>query len=275
MAVFKDYSELHNPHTVVGNLKISAGFYSPQLENRRDLLLWLPPSYETSEKHYPVIYMHDGHNLFDKYVSYSGEWQVDETMTQLAADGHEAIIVGLPNISGERFNEYSPFVDERLGGGKGDRYLDFVVHTVKAVIDSSFRTLPDRANTGIAGSSMGGLISLYAFFRHADVFSMAGVFSPAFWFANNRSEVFVRDQPFREGRIYLDIGTAEDEEEGDNPSLGVVKPYVRDARNMVQLLKDKGYSSEMLLYVEEQDAPHHESAWARRFPDAVRFLMMG
>lgn len=273
MAVFRDYAEVHYPHTVVGNLKIATRFYSPQLENSRDLLVWLPPSYDASDKRYPVIYMHDGHNLFDKYVSYAGEWQVDESMTALAEEGHEAIIVGIPNVGEERMNEYSPFTDERLGGGKGDQYMDFLIHTVKAVIDLNFRTLPDRENTGIAGSSMGGLISLYGFFHHPNVFSMVGVFSPAFWFANNRCERFVRDQAYEEGRIYLDIGTAEDEDPDDNPSLAVAKPYVRDARNMVHVLRDKGYTSEQLMYVEEKGAPHHETAWARRFPNAIRFLL--
>src|SRR5215217_1626799 len=151
-------------HTVVGTMKMLRDVQSPELENVRDLIAYLPPSYGDGERRYPVLYMHDGQNLFDQATSFGDEWRVDETMEELAGEGLEAIVIGVPNMGEERCEEYSPFVDAQAGGGCGDDYLEFLVRTVKPLVDRSFRTLPDRENTGIAGSSMGGLISLYGFF---------------------------------------------------------------------------------------------------------------
>jgi predicted alpha/beta superfamily hydrolase len=159
-------------------------------------------------------------------------------------------------------NEYSPFVDGRRGGGKGDKYVAFLVETLKPRIDRDFRTLPDRGHTGIAGSSMGGLISLYAFFRAGHTFGLAGVMSPALWFAQRAIFSFVQRTPFVSGKLYLDMGTRE--------GAGMVA----DARRMEALLRRKGYRAGAdLLYVEEVGAPHHESAWARRFGPALAFLL--
>jgi enterochelin esterase-like enzyme len=165
-------------HTVTGTVRILREVQSPELENVRDLLAYLPPSYGTGERRYPVIYMHDGQNLFDQATSFGDEWRVDETMQEVAVGGVEAIVIGVPNMGPERCEEYSPFVDPAQGGGCGDEYLDFVVRTVKPLVDADFRTLPEREHTGIVGSSMGGLISLYGFFREPGTFGFAGVMSP-------------------------------------------------------------------------------------------------
>ena len=126
--------------------------------------------------------MHDGQNLFDEATSYNGEWQVDETMEALSQAGYPAIVVGIPNLGARRIEEYNPFPDPQHGG-QGQAYVAFIVETLKPLIDQQFRTLPDRLHTGIMGSSMGGLISLYAFFQHREVFGFAGVMSPSLWFA--------------------------------------------------------------------------------------------
>ncbi|MBN1200952.1 MAG: alpha/beta hydrolase [Anaerolineae bacterium] len=279
MTTWQDYHTLHpgEKHTVTGTLKVLEDFHSPQLDNRRDILVYLPPSYEQGAR-CPVIYFHDGQNLFDTAASFVGEWCVDETLEALSADGLEAIAVGIPNINARRLDEYSPFVNAMLNtGGQGDAYLAFLVETLKPLIDQDFRTLPDRAHTGIMGSSMGGLISLYAYVHCPDVFGLAGIMSPAFWFADDDA-IFtcVARAPFLPGKLYLDVGTAEMEDvPPDARHSGVTSQvYLDDARRMRELLLSKGYREERdLLYVEEAGAVHHESAWARRLPGALRFLL--
>lgn len=250
-------------HSVAGTLRVLHGVESPQLGNRRDILAYLPPSYERNpRRRYPVLYMHDGQNLFDAATSFSGEWQVDETMEEASRSGLEAIVIGIPNMGPDRLNEYSPYHEPRHGGGWGDRYLDFIVHTLKPLIDRDFRTLPRREFTGIAGSSMGALISLYGFFRHPRVFGLVAAMSPALWFGQRAIFGTVRSAPYVPGRIYLDVGTRE--------GAGTL----RDARQMRSLLHGKGYDAEHeLKYVEEQGAHHSEAAWAGRWRQAVEFLL--
>jgi predicted alpha/beta superfamily hydrolase len=176
MANWQDYVWENNPgRTAAGHLRVLHDVWSPQLKNARDLLVYLPPSYKHTGKRYPTIYMHDGQNLFDEATSFAGEWRVDETMDALE---HEAIVVGIANISDQRIHEYSPFRMGWMGGGKGDLYLQFILETVKPLIDADFPTLPDRAHTGIIGSSMGGLISLYGYFRYPQAFGFVGALSP-------------------------------------------------------------------------------------------------
>src|SRR5205085_774096 len=179
-------------HTVVGDLRVLEGVSSPQLGNRRDILVHLPFSYRQGHQRYPVLYMHDGQNLFDEATSFCGEWEVDETMEELRHEGLEAIVVGIPNMGDQRCEEYSPFPNRRFRSVRGAAYLAFLVETVKPLIDHTFRTLPERDHTGIMGSSMGGLISLYAFFRHPEVFGFAGVMSPSLWFARQSIFAYVR-----------------------------------------------------------------------------------
>ena len=249
-------------HTVVGTVKILREVQSPELENVRDLLAYLPPSYGDGDRRYPVIYMHDGQNLFDQATSFGDEWRVDETMEAAAEQGMEAIVIGIPNVGDERCEEYSPFVDEKAGGGCGDDYLQFIVRTLKPLVDESFRTLPGREHTGIVGSSLGGLISLYGFFSHPDVFGFAGVMSPSLWFAERAVFPFIESASTGPGRVYLDVGTHEGE------------ATLRDARRMRDLLESKGYRpGDRLAYVEDVGAGHTESAWAERFGKALRYLL--
>src|SRR5438874_5904473 len=131
-------------HTVVGTIKVSHPLYGPAEGVRRRLLVYLPPSYFRAEQRYPVLYMHDGQNLFDAAGSYSGEWQVDETMEALSAEGIEAIVVGVAGAGSGRAVDYSAHRHSLYGGGGADAYLDFLVREVKSLIDGSFRTLQDR-----------------------------------------------------------------------------------------------------------------------------------
>lgn len=270
------FTERHR-HSVVGNIQLARDIYSPQLHNHRDLLVYLPPSYAHSDKHYAVLYMHDGYNLFDEATSFSHDWQVDETMEQLAEEeGLEAIVVGIPNMGHQRMAEYSPFTDAEYGGGRGDLYMRFIVHTIKPLIDRDFRTLPDKRHTGILGSSMGGLISLYGFFAFPSVFGFTGVMSPSLWFANYAIFPYVEEQPFQHGRIYLDAGTRE--MGGGWPDQTLLRSrsrrYYGRVRNMKRLLAKKGYRpTRTLLHIEGQGDGHNEIAWADRLPNAIRFFL--
>jgi predicted alpha/beta superfamily hydrolase len=262
-------------HTVTGNVQVLKDFWSPQLHNRRDLFVYLPPSYGNGQR-YPVLYMHDGQNLFDGPRSYAGEWQADETMEMLSEEGIEAIIVGVANAGVRRLDEYGPFRDPRGSGGHGSEYVTFLAETVKPLIDTDFATLPDREHTGVMGSSMGGLISMYAFFRRPDIFGFAGVVSPSIWFAGRTILSYVRAASFAPGKIYLDVGT----EEGppiklDPKATGVFKRrYAADVQTLAEMLEQKGYlPGRDLRYIEEEGGIHNEADWARRLPDALRFLL--
>jgi len=247
---------------VVGNVRVLPEVESPQLGNTRDIYVYLPPSYQSSGRHYPVIYMQDGQNLFDPGASFAGEWRVDDTLERLGPEGIEAIVVGVPNMGTHRIDEYGPFRDPSKGGGRGDAYVEFLVRTLKPQIDRLFRTRHERTHTGIMGSSMGGLISLYAFFREPRVFGFAGAMSPALWFA--RGAIFDYVGPHRDwtGRLYVDVGTGEG------------RPTVRDARLMARLLRRTASHPRLgVKYVEGRGAAHNESAWADRFERAVRFLL--
>lgn len=261
-------------HSVIGSLKVLKDLWSPQLNNQRDLLVRLPGSYDTSDRRYPVLYMHDGQNLFDAHTSFSGEWRVDETLAELEHEGIEAIAVGIPNIGDERLNEYSPFRDARYGGGRGEAYLNFVVDTVKPLVDAAYRTLPDRGHTGIIGSSMGGLVSLYGYFYRDDVFGFAGVMSPAFWFAGRAIFPYIRNRDYKPGKIYMDAGTAETRRWYAHLPRRYFRSVTGDAREMYDLLLKLGYQAgREVCYVEDEGGKHNEDAWARRLPDALRFLL--
>jgi len=245
-----------------GTIEKIDAVYSPQLDNERDLLVSLPGGYATHQRRFPVVYMHDGQNLFDPATSFSGSWNVDIAMAEVSLDGLDAIVVGIPNMGSERLNEYSPFEHPRLGGGKGDGYLEFLTNTVKPLIDEKYLTVADREHTGIVGSSMGGLISLYAFFRHPEVFGFAGVMSPSLWLNEKDTFDFVEHAPFTGGKLYLDVGDLEGAR------------HVGQALRLRYVLEEKGYTlGEDLMWVQEEFGVHHESAWARRFREALPFLL--
>jgi predicted alpha/beta superfamily hydrolase len=266
-------------HSVVGSLLVTHWIYSPQLNNHRDLFVLLPPMYESEpDKRFPVLYMQDGQNLFDRATSYAGEWEIDETMLALERVLRtEAIVVGIPNAGADRVNEYAPFVDPDYGGGHGDQYLDFLIETVKPIIDADFRTLPDRDHTGIVGSSMGGLISIYGYWTRPETFGICASMSGAYWFANKAIVQFAaeRDAP-KPGRVYLDSGTGEKYEPPGSVLRGLARCFCDDVQAVQASLIDKGYRDGVdVRYVQEINGMHSEAVWARRMPLALRFLLEG
>ena len=245
-------------HARKGRLVVLPSVHSPELDNRRDLSIYVPAAPARGDSRYPVIYMQDGQNLFDPAMSFAGTWGVDEALTWASRRGLDAIVVGIPNMGDARLVEYNPF------GEGGDRYLDFVTRTVKPIVDAQFPTLPDREHTGIAGSSMGGLISLYAFFRYAESFGFAAALSPSLWFGDGALLDLVARAPRVPGggRLYFDIGMREGQQ---TVALG---------RRLRDLLLAKGYDGGRdFRWVEDKDGVHHESAWGRRFREALPFLL--
>jgi predicted alpha/beta superfamily hydrolase len=272
------YGKNMEPHTIEGNLKVFRALYSPQLECCRDIYVYLPPSYYETAQPYPVIYMQDGQNLFDRATSYAGEWCVDETMQTLSREGKEAIIVGVTNGGERRLREYNPYFSNQTAGNLGDRYVRFLVETVKPRVDECFRTRRGRDSTGIAGSSMGACVSLYAFFAYPEVFGSLGALSHWMWLRDELTPAdvldFVEESEFVEGKIYLDVGTAE---YVDASFVGIdvdSQEMLRGARRLAELLRRKGYRpKEDLLYFEDEGGGHREADWARRLPNAMRFLL--
>jgi len=206
--------------------------------------------------------MQDGQNLFDPALSYAGSWCVDLALNRAAQRGLEAIAVGVPNLGEERIAEYNPFPGPGSADAQGESYLDYLVGSVKQLVDRTFRTLPGRESTGIVGSSMGGLISLFAFFRRPEIFGIVGALSPSLWFADRAIFDVAKTAPFRAGKVYLDVGRREG------------PPTVADTRTLRDLLEAKGYQRDRdLRYVEDKSGTHQESAWRRRFRSAVAFLL--
>lgn len=241
-----------------------AAVRSNQLDNERPLVVALPPRYHEEQRKYPVVYMHDGQNLFDPATSYVGHWGLERTLGELAEEGLEVIVVAVPNMGRQRLHEYTPFPDVIHGGGDAGRYLDFLCDTVKPLVDGSFRTRPQRAYTSVAGSSLGGLVSLYALFERPDVFGAAGVLSPSLWFADGAIFDWLESRPAPRARIHLDSGTEE----------GADQLY--DVRRLRGVLEARGYLvGESLAYIEEAGADHHEAAWGRRMRDVLPFLVEG
>jgi predicted alpha/beta superfamily hydrolase len=254
------------------------GVWSPQLKNRRDVDVYLPDSYRGATRPYPVVYFQDGQNLSNPEQAFAGTWDLETALGELASGGIEAIGVGIHHTGRRRLLEYSPYPDRRHGGGDADLYLAFLVDTLKPRIDRFFRTRREREGTAILGSSMGGLLSLYGFFRYPSVFGRAGVMSPSIWYGQGAILDFIREAQTPTGRLYVDVGTAE--------GAGTL----RDARRLGRLLVRKGFTRErqggrrasasrraadrtLLRYIEDQGGRHSEHDWARRVGPALQFLL--
>ena len=250
--------------TAAANVKIlKTDFGMPQLNRSRKIWIYLPPNYATdSTKRFPVLYMHDGQNLFDKTTSFAGEWQVDETLNLLHQMGDKGcIVVGIDNGGASRLNEYSPWRNTQYNaGGEGVLYGKFIVETLKPYVDANFRTKNDRENTAVAGSSMGGLISMYLGAEYKNVFSKVGVFSPSFWFNDScYLHVQAKGKQFPMRYFFL-AGQYED------------ATLVSKVAKMTTLLRGLGYSDADLKTVVRADGQHSEWFWAREFGDAYSWL---
>jgi len=248
--------------TAATNVKImSTDFNMPQLDRTRRIWIYFPPDYETSGLNYPVLYMHDGQNLFDATTAYAGEWEVDETLNNFASQGKRVpIVVGIDNGS-ERIAEYTPFTNPQYGGGDGDKYMQFIVETLKPNIDQHYRTLADRENTGIMGSSLGGLISHYGVLKYQNIFSKAGLFSPSYWFSD-KVWSFTHDmEKQQEMKIYQLCGT--NEGGGD---------VVSNMKRMNDTLVSIGFDQDKIFNKVVEGGQHNEKLWREAFGEAYLWL---
>ena len=239
-------------------------FYIPQLKEYRRISIYLPSDYEASKETYPVLYMHDGQNVFDASTAYNGEWKVDETLTKLEKEKNlKLIVVAIDNGESARTDEYTPWSNPKHGGGDGEKYVDFLVNTLKLHVDEHYRTKPQREFTGIMGSSLGGLISMYAIMEHQNVFGRAGVFSPSFWFSKQAYEqVEAKGNQFEDTKIYMIMG----KKEGNDMVKGIKK--------MTKTLKKTGFNSNQYQSTIHKDGTHSEWYWEREFEEAVLWLFL-
>jgi predicted alpha/beta superfamily hydrolase len=247
----------------VGTLEKVHEFYSPQLDNRRTLVISLPPSYaENSLKRYPVLYMHDGQNAFEDSTSFAGvSWGADRTSHGLVAQGRmdEIIIVGVYNTGARRVYEYTPGEDSGRTGG-ADRYGRFLIDTVKPWVDGRYRTLPGREDTALMGSSLGGLVSFYLGWRYPGVFSKVACLSSSFMWNGMDLVRQVETSPERAPvKFYIDAGTSRDP--------------LTPTQRMKEALQSRGYvHREDMYYYEHKGGRHHESSWAKRVHLPLRYL---
>ena len=235
-------------------------FYMPQLDRYRRIWLYLPPDYTIDlEKDYPVLYMHDGQNVFDASTSFAGEWNVDEQLNLLFEEGRIVpIVIAIDNGGMHRYSEYvmEGFMEHSIEA-EGKEYLEFIVNTLKPEVDLRYRTLSDRGNTGIIGSSLGGLISTYAILYHPEVFGLAGLFSPSYSIADSIYTLPYSDE--FSFRIYELCGTEESE------------TMVRNNIRMDSLYLSYSDSNQSKLKVVE-GGKHDEKLWSDWFSDAILYL---
>lgn len=229
--------------------------YVSGLNREVELFIYVP---EDRNKTYPVIYMHDGHNLFQTGTSTFGKtWKMEEALEQLPID---IMVVGINAPQDERrWSELCPFQNEQ-SEGLGDVYLEYVL-SLKKRIDETYPTKPSREYTALAGSSLGGLITTYAMTKYNTVFSKYGLVSNAYWFDERIFELVMKSD-IHDARVYLDVGTAEGPDR-------LTRQYIEDNRKMIQLLRFKDITLEYKIV---EDAIHDEEAWSLRLPSILQFL---
>jgi predicted alpha/beta superfamily hydrolase len=259
--------------TVTGQLVIHADFRSEVLNNARAVRVWLPPGYQAERpERYPVLYMHDGQNLFDDATSFVGEWKIDETLTRLieAESIEPIIVVGIDNMGLARVAEYTVDrgrVRDSEAGGRGSDYMRFIVEELKPFIDSTYATRTDRASTMVGGSSLGGLISLDLAIAYPEVFARAAVISPSLWWADRATLKRVERQVERlkSSRLWIDMGTLEGDVIENRPNV-----HLQNLRDLAAILRAGNIDHHS---AEVDGAGHNERAWSARFEQIILYLL--
>lgn len=251
---------------------------------KRTIRVWLPDGYDAQnkEKKYSVLYMHDGQNLFDAATSFLGEWEVDETLTKLMKEGYEStIVVGIDNGEQERFNELSPNWElntlgkEYISAPVGEKYADFIVNTVKPYIDEHYNTNPQREYTGIGGSSMGGIMSMYMAFEYADVFDYGIIFSPAMHiYTDDVLDKFFDNYDFTSmkhlPKLYFFAGAKTGNSKPNSPyDEACITKYIKIIKDN---LISRNYPEQIIGTLIDENEYHIESTWAKIFPSALQWL---
>ena len=259
--------------SATGDLRIHE-FESRIFRNHRFIRVWLPPEYDEGSaqaRRYPVLYLNDGQNLFEPATSFTGvEWQVDETADRLIRGGVIApmIVVGIDNGAKDRFREYMPHrsLQPMMLRVQGRRYPEFLMKEVMPFVARNYRVATGPDNTGLGGSSLGALIALYTVLAWPGVIGRLLLESPSLWASNRQLIRECRARKDWPARIFLGTGTAEAGRADRSQSV------VDDVRELAGILRRAGLDDNRLRIVIEEGATHHESAWARRFPEALAFL---
>ena len=233
-------------------------FHIPQLGHDRTIRVLLPRNYAETDKRFPVLYMQDGQNLFDPATAAFGDWKIPAAMDKQPLK-RQAIIVGIDNGGVDRIHEYAPYKRGK-NGGQGDAYVRFIIETLKPFIDNEYRTLSQRETTGIAGSSMGGLISLYAGLKYGGVFGKTGVLSPSIWFNPKVIELGNDAPPQNRSQIYVCASKTE------------MRGMEQTLQNVYWAFKNAGYSDEQIRVVVQERGKHNEAFWSREFKPMFEWL---
>lgn len=242
--------------------------------NTRTLRVWVPPGYgapENQSRHYPVFYLNDGQNLFDPATAYIGvDWQADEAADRLIRDGKipPLIIVGIDNAQKDRPKEYLPYrsFHPPVMRPQGKRYPEFLLNEVMPFVYQHYRIARGPENTGLGGSSLGAMISLFATMDRPGIFGRLLLESPSLFISNR--QLLKLSRAFRQWpeRVFIGIGTKEaGGEERDRQT-------VEDVRQLEHILRRGGLKEDRLRVVIDEGATHSEQEWAKRFPDALSFL---
>lgn len=233
---------------------------APSLDTIKRIWVYLPENYLKTKNAYPVLYLQDGQNLFDKATSYVGEWHIDESLDSLQL---ELIVVGIQHGGKKRINELTPFPHPTYHGGGAEPYLQFIVETLIPAINKKYRIKKGKKNTFIGGSSLGGLFSYYAILKYPDIFGKALLFSPSFWFSNKIFD-YTKNIPNEQlSEMYFYFRAGDHEGEKMLPLMNKMK----------YLLLSKGVNSNKINYKSVVGGQHSESFWGSLFPTAALWLL--
>ncbi len=255
----------------------------PYFHHQRRVRVLLPKGYRhDSHEHYPVLYMHDGQNVFYSKESYSGHsWKVIPTLKK---NEHlpKIILVGIDNAGTQRLNEYGPWKtdtgrtpDTMNAGGMGEQYADWLTHTLKPFIDSHYRTKPQREHTLLAGSSMGGIITAYIGARYPQVYGHLGVFSLASWFSEKDFLQYLHQHPLDpKTNVFIQVGTQEGDEIDSHFINNMNQAYIDSTLNYYQALLRTGTPLDQIRLRMMANKNHHEMHWAYHFIEFLEFSLL-
>jgi predicted alpha/beta superfamily hydrolase len=240
---------------------VEENYHIPQLNRTRRVAVMLPHNYHETDRSYPVLYLHDGQNLFDEYAPY-GNWGVDKTMERLSAEGlGDVIIVAIDHGGVLRIQEYLPYSTPRYTEAEGSLYLEWMMHDLKPMIDKKYRVKSDRKSTGIGGSSLGGLISLYAGFKYPEIFGNMMIFSPSLWISDEIYRMAQSYKPVEQTDIYLYAGGMESAN------------HYGQVLRLHQILETKRSKEDFdIIFYHNPVGQHKEIHWGEQFPLALKWL---
>jgi len=240
---------------------ISEDFEIPQLIKTRRITALLPGDYHETDRRYPVLYLQDGQNLYDDFAPY-GSWELDKRLAVMKDRGQgDFIVIAIDHAEHERISEFTPTTKTKLGVGEGEKFAQFLALTLKPFVDKYFRTMPERESTGIGGSSMGALISIYAAMQHPEIYSRLMIFSPALWVTPDLPRRFIHNTHDFHGKIYLYGGGQE------SPNMTT---YIKMFEQTVS--EHPAAERVKVKLSTKEDGVHSESEWGPEFPAAIDWL---